>query len=183
MSVEDGKISLDTKITPIFEPTSLDNLFIFNDTDDQVVVTIEHLLTHTFGVNDYFVCKTINNCKFLSEVINNPDTFWTPSSLINFTRENQVAVGKTRSIFLYPDTGFVLFGLIIQILYGASFSDCLDYYIFKPTQMNDSCFAFYNDNFKAEELALLFLEDKDVHIYRSLSYGSPGGVYQRPQLT
>lgn len=94
-----------------------------------------------------------------------------------------MAVGKTGSIFLYPDTGFVLFGLIIQILYGASFSDCLDYYIFKPTQMNDSCFTFYNDNFKAEELALLFLEDKDVHIYRSLSYGSPGGVYQRPQLT
>lgn len=142
MALEDDKISLDTKITPTFEPTSLDNIFIINDTDHQEEVTIEHLLTHTFGVNDYFECKIINSCKFLSEVINNPDTFWTPSRLIDFTRENQVAVGKPGSIFLYSDTGFVLLGLIIEILYGASFSGCLDYYIFKPTQMNDSCLAF-----------------------------------------
>lgn len=43
MAVEDGKISLDTKIISILEPTFLDNLFIFNDTDYQEEVTIEHL--------------------------------------------------------------------------------------------------------------------------------------------
>lgn len=115
-------------------------------------------------MNDYFEGKTINSRKFLSEVINEPDTFWTPASLIDFTRENLVAIGKPGSKFLYSDTGFVLIGLIIEILYGASFSDCLDYYIFQPARMNDSCLVIYSDNFKAEELASLFLEDKDVHL-------------------
>lgn len=147
MAIEQGLISLETNINKLLESSYLTNLFVYQGHDYLNEVTIQHLLAHTSGVNDYFEGKTSKPKKFIKEVVENPDVFYTPQDLVNYTREYQQVVGKPGEKFLYSDTGFVLLGLILESIYQKPFHVVLEELILKPAKMNDSGLCFYSDNF------------------------------------
>ena len=107
-AIEQGKLSLDTRICTILEPNDLDRLFVFQGGDYQAEITVEQLLRHTSGINDYFESKTMDGSLFIDDVIKHPDRKWMPKDLIDFTRDRQQAIAKPGETFLYSDTGFIL---------------------------------------------------------------------------
>lgn len=178
IAIEKGKIDLDSKVSSILEHFILDNLFVFEGKDYQGEVTVRQLLGHTSGINDYFESKTMDGSNFIDEIIKNPNQFWEPKHLLDFTRNRQKALAKPGSKFFYSDTGYVLLGLLLEALFEMPFHQALETYIFEPAKMKDTGLCFYSDGFKAEHLAPLSINGVDVHLFNSVSCDfSGGGLY------
>jgi len=174
-AIEQGLIALDTPVHSILEEGILDQLFIYDGQDYQKDVTVEHLLGHTSGINDYFDSKTFDGALFVDDVIKHPDIFWTPMDLLDYTRTKQHPIGTPGKQFLYSDTGYVLLGLIVETIYGMPFHRALEVNIFQLVGMKDTSLCFYSDGFEPVSLAPLFINNTDVHMYRSLSCDFSGG--------
>lgn len=175
MAIEKGLITLDTPVKSILEPGMLDGLFVVDGQDFQEEVTVKHLLGHMSGVNDYFEGKTADGILFTEEIIKNPDFFWTPKALLDFTRNRQKPVARPGEKFLYSDTGYILLGLIVEAVLKTPFHEALDTHIFKPAGMQETDLCFYSEGFDQRKLAPLYLNGVDIHIFRSLSCDFSGG--------
>lgn len=175
MAIEQEKLALETTVNSVLEQEKLDRLFVLKDTDYQSKVTIRHLLGHTSGVNDYFESKTFDGSSFTDEMIKNPDTFWTPEKLLNYTRDRQRAVARPGEKFFYSDTGYVLLGLIVEEVFGMPFHRALETYLFQPANMQDTHLCFYSEGFDQKALAPGYINGVDVHLFRSLSADFSGG--------
>jgi CubicO group peptidase (beta-lactamase class C family) len=93
-------------------------------------VTIRSLLNHTSGLPDYFLlldqhwdkCKIATNSDVLNLIIKYKHE-------IHFTPNQK---------WEYSNTGYVLLALLVEIITGTSFSQCIGEQIFKPLNMKDS---------------------------------------------
>lgn len=94
IAIEMGKLKLDTRIKEILVDGMLDKLFVFKGHDYQDEISIEDLLGHTSGINDYFESKAIDSSLFIDDILKNLNTFWKPIDLIDYTRNMQGTIGK-----------------------------------------------------------------------------------------
>lgn len=175
MAIEKGMIALDTPVKTILEPGMLDGLFVVEGRDFQEEVTVKHLLGHMSGINDYFEGKTADGVLFTGEIVQNPDFFWTPKDLLDFTRNRQKAIARPGEKFLYSDTGYILLGLILESVLEMPFHEALETHIFKPSGMKDTGLCFYSEGFDERKLAPLYLNGIDIHLFKSLSCDFSGG--------
>ena len=175
IAIEQGKLTLDTRVKNILNQGTLDELFVIEGRDYQGEITVKQLLGHMSGINDYFESKAFDGSLFIDEVIQHPDTFWKPEALLDYTRKQQKAIAKPGQKFLYSDTGYILLGLIIEEILGVPFHQALDTYIFKPCGMKDSTLCFYSEGFDQGALAPLYINGVDVHLFTSLSCDFSGG--------
>ncbi len=175
IAAEQNILTLETRVADVLEKDKLDGLFIVDGKDYQDTVTIRQLLGHTSGINDYFEGKTFDNSDFVDEMIQNPNTFWKPDDLLNYTRNRQQAIAAPGQKFFYSDTGYVLLGLIIEKVFALPFHSALDTFVFRPAGMVDTTMCFYSDGFDQNHLAPLYIQGIDVHLFESLSCDFSGG--------
>lgn len=112
MLVEDGKLSLEDKITKYFTdaPAAWQN------------ITVRHLLTHTAGTTDY------------------PSDFdfrrdYTEADLYNRAQVIPLAFQPGEK-WSYSNLGYVMLGILIHKVSGKFYGDFLQERIFKPLEMN-----------------------------------------------
>jgi D-alanyl-D-alanine carboxypeptidase len=175
IAIEQGKLKLDTRVKSVLEQGVLDSLFVFEGTDYQEEITIKQLLGHMSGVNDYFESRTFDGSLFIDDAVKNPETFWKPADLLDFTRNRQEAVARPDGKFFYSDTGYILLGLIIETVFDMPFHQVLDKFIFKPSGMQETALCFYSEGFEQKALAPLYINGIDIHLFRSLSCDFSGG--------
>lgn len=175
IAIEQGKLKLDSLVNQILGEEICSNLFVYNHNDYQSHVTIEHLLGHTSGVNDYFESKAFDGSTFVTEMIASPDSFFRPNDLLEFTRSRQRAVSKPGDSFHYSDTGFIVLGLVVEKVYSMPFHEVLYQYIFQPCEMHDTSLCFYSANFDQSKLAPLYIDGTNVQSFTSLSCDFSGG--------
>ncbi len=175
--IEGGKLSLDDSVQKILGSEILKNLFTYEGVDYSEKVTISHLLSHTSGVDDYFESVDKKNKSVIDEITNNPDKFWTPVDLINFTRTNQKAVSKPGAKFHYSDTGYILLGLVIEKITSKKLEVILQEKIFTPLGMKKTYMHLRSEPSDKSKLPIstLMLGDKDVTGFRSISADWAGG--------
>lgn len=135
---EAGRLSLDTPITALLPAAELAGLFTIDGTDHAAEVTVEQLLSHTSGIADYFEGKTLRGPNFTELLVSEPDRFWSPAELLDFSRERQRPVGTPGERFLYSNTGYVLLGRAIEELHGAALESVLASQLFAPLGMDNS---------------------------------------------
>jgi D-alanyl-D-alanine carboxypeptidase len=142
---ESGAFTVDTPVSALLPHDEVTGLFeTTRGTDVAGGATVHHLLTHTAGVADYFEGKVTSGRKMLDLVVSEPDHFWTPAELLDFTRERQRPVGRPGERFLYTDTGYVLLGRILEAATGRAFHELLHERIFTPLGMDDSALLFHS---------------------------------------
>ncbi len=169
------KINLDQKIYEIIDRNYLDKLFVVQGKDYSTEVTIRQLATHTSGVNDYFESKSSNDSSFIDQIITQPDHFWTPDELLEYTRSYQKAIGRPGEKFFYSDTGYILLGKILEEVSGMAYADLLSQQIFSPLGMSDSYLHSYPSNNASEPIAPLYVNGVDISKMTSLSCDWSGG--------
>ena len=110
--VEDGKISLDDKITKYFPdaPETWKN------------ITVRHLLTHTSGMGDY-----------PPEVDLRKD--YTEDEYLAFIKKSPL-IYEAGAKWDYSNTGYVTLGALVRRVTGKFYGDFLQERIFKPLGMN-----------------------------------------------
>lgn len=167
---------LDTRVAHLLPRGTLDGLFVVNDTDHASEVTVRQLLDHTSGIADYFGGRTLSGPSVKELMLAEPDRFWHPVDLLDFTRTRQRAVAEPDQRFEYSDTGYIVLGLLIEQLSGRQFHDLLNERIFAPAGMDDSYLMLRSAAAKgARAIAPAWLDDTEVSAFSSLSADWSGG--------
>ncbi|MDZ4727090.1 MAG: serine hydrolase domain-containing protein [Leptospira sp.] len=176
--IEKGKLTLETPISKVLGYEILDGLFVFEGIDYKDKVTIGQLLSHTSGIADYFEStEGETNTSVIHEITKNPDHFWTPLELIEFTRKNQKALSKPGDAFHYSDTGYVLLGILLEKHFGKNLEALFSDKIFNPLGMDDTYMYLRSEpkNPKKLPLSQMFLENTNVTEFKSVSADWAGG--------
>lgn len=119
--MEQGKLKLQDDITK----------FIPDYPTQGNKITIEHLLTHTSGIEDYTAIKDYPKRMMLD---------MTPSELIaSFKNEPMRFAPGTK--YSYSNSNYVLLGRIIELLSGKPYSDYIEKQIFAPVGMSKTLYA------------------------------------------
>ena len=176
MLVEKGVVSLEDKVAVYLPQETLRGLFVYKGEDYAQQITIRQLLGHTSGAADYFEDRVRSGLPFLKDVIQNPDTRWTPEMLLDFTRTRQRAAGAPGT-FHYSDTGYILLGLMIEQVADKAFHTCLHENIFTPLGMDPSYLMFYSDPRTPlqKPMRSIWLGDTEITRFQSLSCDWAGG--------
>lgn len=149
---EKGKLSFDDKLSDFF-----------NDFPEYSKrITIEHLLTHTSGIPDYFrlgIYKSdLKNQDVLEELMQQEDLDFEPGEK-----------------YAYSNGGYVLLALIVEKVSEQPFHQYLKEHIFKPLGMNDT---LVYDESKPEVVnrAVGYNDSGTLNDYNILTVGD-GGMY------
>lgn len=178
---ERSKIDIEEPITSYISSDLLENLFVYEGTDHAKEVKVRHLLNHTSGIADYFEDKPLSGKSIKQLAVEDPQRFWKPDELIDYTRNKQKTYSVPGNKFHYSDTGYVLLGKIIENISGKPFHENLHKEIFDPLGMENSHFLFYSEpkekklDEKFDKIADFFLGDHEVSTYKSLSIDWAGG--------
>jgi D-alanyl-D-alanine carboxypeptidase len=174
---ESRALSVNQPLRDFFSAAELERLFVYQGQDYSGQATITHLLGHTSGIADYFEGKTSGGKMLIQDVLAHPETHWTPQMLLDFTRQNQAAVGVPGKVFNYSDTGYILLGLLIEQVSGKSFAQNLEEVIFRPLGMGDSYLMFYGEPLDAPKKPIekIWFNGVEVSGYESLSCDWAGG--------
>jgi len=143
--VDGGTLTLDSRVTDLLPAGTLAGLYVVDGVDRAGEVTVGQLLAHTSGVADYFEGRTTTGPRLLDLVITEPDRFWEPADLLEFTRTRQRAVAPPGAKFAYSDTGYILLGLLLEHVTGRAFHDLLHERLFRPLGMADSYLMFRSE--------------------------------------
>ncbi len=144
-------------------------------------ITIQHLLTHTSGIPDYYDEEKIEDFDnfFLSipwYSLKGPRDY-----LPVFPDEDMKFSPGER--FSYSNGGYILLGVVIEELTGMKYQDFVEQQIFKPTGMERS--GFFSMDRLPENTALGYVEEEAgwrTNIYNLPIIGaSDGGAYTTAQ--
>ena len=125
--IDNGQLKLNTVVADVLGRETLVGL---TKPGNESVITIEHLLTHTSGIADYFGDK-IPGGKSLFDDIVVKDRGWTYEEVLERTRAIGIHAdpGKTAH---YSDTNFQLLGRVFETISGSSYATALSELITRP---------------------------------------------------
>lgn len=127
-------------------------------------ITIQQLLNHTSGINDY------ENILTKKGLTNNDVIQWLHS------RDGLAFVPGTK--FQYSNTGYIILALVIEKVSKMTYSHFLRENIFEPLQMHHT--MVYESNTIIPNKAIGHDRNKQVHDYSILTTGD-GGIYSTPE--
>jgi len=138
--VDEGKFSLDDTIVSFFAKDTLRGLHESKGLDSTANITIRHLMAHTSGIADYFEDKQPDGSQFSSSLMNNQDSQWSVSDVIDTVKSTMKphflpgASGKAH----YSDTNFQLLGAIIENVTNKSLAENIDSRITTPLNLKNT---------------------------------------------
>ncbi|MBN1579480.1 MAG: serine hydrolase [Anaerolineae bacterium] len=164
--VDQGAISLGTAVKDI-DPDYT------NFIDEQA--TIQHLLTHTSGIYDYYDEEIEQDFEQFKVAIP-----WceleTPSDYLPLFKD-QTKKFSPGERFSYSNGGYVFLGILIEKLTGTLYRDFIREHVLQPANMHRSGFYAFHD--LPQNTANGYLEDRrTTNIYHlPLRGGGDGGMY------
>ena len=167
--VEEGKLSLDDTLGK-WLPNIAENIPDGNN------ITIRQLLNGTSGIHDF---AEDENSPFFQEVLKNPQREWKPEELIAY------ANGKQRQDWVYPNTGFIIAGMIIEKATGSTIAAEIRRLISEPLRLKNT--FFYTEEIP-ERLVNSYIDIPpgdgkldDVSLVNISFGGAAGGLISTPK--
>ncbi len=121
MLVEKGELSLNDKITRFFPESP----------EGWQKITVEHLLTHSSGLQSYTDMKQWE--KLAKEDVK-------PEQIVELIKNENLLFSPGDHLY-YSNSGYFLLGAIIEKVTGHKYGDYIHEQIFKPLEMNSSHFG------------------------------------------
>ncbi|MEO2075091.1 MAG: serine hydrolase domain-containing protein [Bacillus sp. (in: firmicutes)] len=174
MLVENGEISYEDRVAKFLPAELVQGLHVYKGTDYSQELRIDHLVSNTSGLPDYYELKPKEGPSFQELLFQEPSRFWTPEETIEWTKQHltpKFAPGKGCH---YSNTGFNLLGLIIEKVTGRAYHEVLHEYIFAPLGMNHSYLCHYSEAAVVSDypVATVFMKDKKVNVTEQKSFSS-----------
>ena len=174
MLVEKGEISYTDRVAKFLQEDLVKGLHVYKGTDYSQELRIDHLVSNTSGLPDYYELKPKTGPSFQELLFQEPSRFWTPEETIEWTKQHltlKFAPGKGCH---YSNTGFNLLGMIIEKVTGKPYHEVLHEYIFEPLGMKHSYLCHYSEPSVVSEypVATIFMKDKKVDVTEHKSFSS-----------
>jgi D-alanyl-D-alanine carboxypeptidase len=125
--VGEGRLALDDTVQQIL-PDVLPS--------DLPAITVQQLLEHTSGLNDYEGVLGFDNT---AAVIDQRSRVWSRDELIAFGLE-QPRVGEPGSVWSYSSTNYILLGAVIEAVTGEPYARYIEENILQPLNMTETSF-------------------------------------------
>lgn len=170
--IEEGKINLDAPITQYtFPPHVMDN----------AQGTVRQVLQHYSGMPDYWTDppfignKANEENAFLTAFNANATRIWQHTEMPAYAN-NLTTIAVPGKEFHYADTGYVLFGLIIQNITGVTLEQAFEQRIFKPLGMSHTFLRDWQPSAPAiPNFAHRYEDDLDISVLPRQSADWAGG--------
>ncbi|MFF2484613.1 serine hydrolase domain-containing protein [Paenibacillus sp. NPDC058071] len=171
--VEEGKLTYSDPITKYLPATLLEGLHTYKGTDYSSDIRIEHLVSNTSGLADYFEGKTRHG-QFTEVLLNDPKRVWTPEETIEWTKQYLPPRFSPGNGTLYTNTGFNLLGLVIENVTSKSYHEVLHEYLFQRLNMEQSYLSHYTEPLVKSPLSVakLSVMGKQIDVEEHLSFTS-----------
>ncbi len=125
--VEDGLVELDDLVGEHLDPAFLAGL------PNAATVTVRDLAHMTSGIAPYSLSDD-----FQAELFADPQKVWTPEQLVDAARPLDAWFPLDTTGWQYSNTNYVLLGMVIEHVTGASLQQVFQDRIFDPLGMDDS---------------------------------------------
>lgn len=179
MLAEEGKLKFSDRMVDYLPAVLCEGMHIYKGKDYSDTITIEHLLSHTSGLPDYFEDKPEQGEPFLDLILHEPARFWTAAETIQWAKQHLEPRFEPGKKCYYTDTGYNLLGLIIESITFKPYHEILHEYIFDPLKMNHSYLLQYSEPAikTRDPIANVYLGEQEIILgnYRSFSSFYAGG--------
>lgn len=186
MLVEEGRFDFGTSLGALLPATDTAGLPAAAGVDLPTEVTVEHLLTHTSGLPDFFEPPrgTETACS-IRTIGPNRDHLWGPSSLLDEVRRLP-EIGRPGERFHYTDINYVLLGRIAEEATGERFAVLLRDRVLDPSGMTRSSTPYDADEPPKDpaeiDVAPIWISGHELSGTHSLSHAwACGGVVSVPE--
>ena len=130
---QEKKLRLTDKIHPYFSEGQLEGIHKLNGVDYLNEITIQHLISNTSGIPDYFFGKDSQGRTGADDLLSGQDSDWSLEKTLALVRNLQPKFrpgqkGKAE----YSDTNYQLLGHIIEKATGRPVRDVFQQYLFQP---------------------------------------------------
>ena len=124
--VSEGRVRLDDPISTWFGKDAW-----FARLPNHSGITVRMLLNHTSGLPDHVTKRA-----FIHDVLADPNRVWKPEELVGYILDDppQAAPGAE---FHYTDTNYIVLGMIIERVTGATYYAGLEHRILGPLKLRD----------------------------------------------
>ncbi|OEK04037.1 serine hydrolase domain-containing protein [Roseivirga misakiensis] len=175
--VDQGKLAFEDRVADHLGKV-VTGLSVIDGVDYSKELTIHHLLSHTSGMADYFEDTPISGVNMMQKLITEPDHFWKPMELIDFTRQHFKARFQPGLGYHYSDTEYVLLGLIIEKVTKIPLHQFFEKYIINPLSMELTSMNLWSEPVKRPDfpLAEIYAGPIEISRYQSLSADWAGGA-------
>lgn len=166
--IEQGKLALDARLADV-----LDDEFPQFDP----AITVEHLLTHTSGVPDYFDEEDLDAQGDFGALWHELPvyTITQPRDLLPLFQHEPMKFAPGAR-FSYSNGGFILLGMMVAAVSGQPYADYVEQHVFKPAGMADA--GYFLMNRLPARTAWGYLVDGRTNIFEVPVKGlSDGGVF------
>ncbi len=144
MLVEERKMSYSDPIAKYLTEDLMKGLHLYKGRDYSYDIRIEHLVSNTSGLPDYYEDKPKQGKRFLEMILEEPSRFWTPQETIEWSKQNLSPRFPPGKGYHYTNTGYNLLGLIIEKITSKPYHEVLHEYIFQPLNMTHTYLCQYS---------------------------------------
>jgi len=130
---EEGLVSLEDKVTQYLDKQTIAALTKFEGKSYEKELTLEHLLRHTSGINDYLNKGQVH----LDAYINEPDRKYSLQERIDIALKLTPSTNKLGK-YHYSNTNYILLGLIAEKVENKTIADIIDNRIVKPLKLQNT---------------------------------------------
>ena len=179
MLVERGGLGFDSPLGSVLPAADLSGLPAADGVDVATEVTIEHLLTQTSGLPDYFEPpRGRDTTASARSAVDHPERRFTPTDLLDAAKTLPPA-GRPGERFVYSDTNWVLLGRIAEEAAGEPFASVLRTRIFEPTGMERASTPYdatlIADDLGDLEVAPFWIDGREMSRAHAVSLDWAGG--------
>jgi len=136
--IQDKEIKLNDPIVNYLPNNLVNGIHNYKGIDYTDKITIEHLLSHTSGIADYFLDKNKKGKNFIDIILNEPKNPYTVDQTIAIARDELHAHFEPGKKAKYSDTNYQLLGKIIEEITGKELHQIYQDYFFVPLKMNST---------------------------------------------
>lgn len=154
--VERGALAFDAPLGRVLPAQDLAGLPAAPGVELATDATVDHLLTHTAGLPDWFDPPRGQEVEAsMTRAVLQPDRTWTRGEILDQVR-GMKPVGRPGERFAYSDTAYLLLGRVLEEATGVGYGEVLAREVFDPSGMRSSTMPF-DDAFSVGRLAELDL--------------------------
>lgn len=174
MLAEKGLLDYKDPIARYLPNQIMSDLHIYKGKDYSQNILIEHLVSCTSGLPDFYEDKPKQGKHFLDLLLDEPTRVWTPQETIEWTKQQMSPNFPPGKKCHYTNTGYNLLGLIIENITSKPYHEVLHEYIFKPLKMNQTYLSQYSKPVEETSypIANVNIKNREVVVEEHLSFSS-----------
>lgn len=130
---EEGLLSLENKVIQYLDEQTIAALTKFQGKSYEKELTLEHLLRHTSGINDYLNKGQVH----LDAYKNEPDWQYSLQERIDIALKLTPSINKLGK-YKYSNTNYILLGMIAEKVENKTIADIIDDRIIEPLELQNT---------------------------------------------